>query len=46
MENFQNVTDRHRNRTNFMFQGFRCQRNKKLLHLLPFFEWQLILFKN
>ena len=37
MQNFQNVTDRYRIGTNFMFQGFRYERNNKLLHLIPFY---------
>ena len=42
MLNFQNVTDRRRIGTNFLYQGFCYERSKILLHLI---EWQLILLK-
>ena len=37
MQNFQNVTDRRRIGTNFIFQGFRYERSKILLQLIPFY---------
>ena len=45
MQKFQIVTDRRRIGTNFIFQGFRYERSKILLHLIHFIEWQLLLFK-
>ena len=34
MQNFQIVIDRRKIRTNFIFQGFRYERSKILLHLI------------
>ena len=34
MQNFQIATDRRQIGTNFVFQGFRYERNKILLHLI------------
>ena len=36
MLNFQNVTNRRRIGTNFIFHGFRYERSKILLHLINF----------
>ena len=36
MQNFQSVTDRRRIETNFVFQGFRYEKSKILLHLILF----------
>ena len=36
MQNFQIVSDRRKIGTNFIFQGFRNEKSKTLLHLIHF----------